>query len=247
VTFRQALEESLNVPSVRVVQGVGADAALQVARRAGITSPLVRDYSVVLGTSEVTPLEMAAAFGTFASGGVAAEPRYVSAVISRSGEVLQEKAMTAEQVLEPETAFVLNDLLRGACLRGTAKSLSDLASRYPLSGKTGTTTGGKDAWFVGYNSRFLALVWVGPDEPKDLKLSGAGVALPVWRRLVELAPRYLYAPEPEPPEGLLRVQIDPTTGLLGTNACPELGDEWFLEGTEPADTCFHAQGVMMAP
>ena len=240
VTVRQALEQSRNVPSVRLFQAIGPDPAIQLARKAGITSPLGRDYSIVLGTSEVTPLEMATAFATLASEGVWAEPRYVSAVISRTGEVLQEKGVQTGRALSAQVAFLINDLLHGACLRGTAVSLSGLASRYPISGKTGTTTGGKDAWFVGYTSRFLALVWVGPDEPKDLKLSGAGTALPVWRRLVESLPGILNAPEPEVPSGVVSVTVDPETGLLGSEACSKVMEEWFLEGTEPQEICPHA-------
>jgi penicillin-binding protein 1B len=239
VTLRRALEESLNVPSVRLLQATGPSAAMDVARKAGITSPLTKDYSVVLGTSEVTPLEIATAFATFASGGQWSEPRFLRGVISRSGEVLQEHGERSRQVLPPDLAYVVNDLLRGACLRGTARALSGYAETYPLSAKTGTTSGGRDAWFVGYTSRFLALVWVGSDEPRNLNLAGASTALPVWRRLVQRLPGILSAPQPQSPPGLVQGTIDPETGLLASSGCSQHFEEWFLEGTEPSEFCPH--------
>ncbi|MBI5446937.1 MAG: PBP1A family penicillin-binding protein, partial [Deltaproteobacteria bacterium] len=239
VSLRRALEESLNVPSVRLLQAIGAKAAMDVAAKAGIRSPLTQDYSVVLGTSEVTPLEMATAFATFAAGGQRAEARFVQGVVSRSGEVLQQRGVRTTQALSPEVAFLVNELLRGTVRRGTGRALSGYGYRHPLSGKTGTTTGGRDAWFVGYTPKFLALIWVGPDEPEDLNLTGASAALPVWRRLVEALPGCLQAPEPEPPPGVVRVKIDAETGLLGSSACPQVYSEWFLSGTEPQEQCRH--------
>jgi membrane carboxypeptidase/penicillin-binding protein len=247
VSLRRALEESLNVPSVRLLQSVGPTAAMDVARKAGITSPLATDYSVVLGTSEVTPIEMATAFATFASGGKWAEPKFVQGVVSRSGEVLQHRGGRTGQALPPDVAFLVNKLLEGAVQRGTGRALSGLAYRYPLAGKTGTTSGGRDAWFVGYTPKFLALVWVGPDEPKDLDLAGASVALPVWRRLVEALPGALEADRPEPPLGLLRVPIDRETGLKGSSLCTDVYYEWFLEGTEPQETCPHGPPGELPP
>jgi penicillin-binding protein 1B len=243
VTLRRALEYSLNVPSVRLFQEIGPRPAIDLARGAGIASPLGFDYSIVLGTSEVTPLEMAAAFAVFAAEGRAFPPRFAGAVLDPGGRALEGGRGGARQVLSPEVAFLVNQLLRGVCRRGTARSLNGLASRFPLAGKTGTTTGGRDAWFVGYTPRFLALVWVGPDDPEDLRLSGASTAVPIWRRLVESLPGVLQAPEPEPPPGVVKVRIDPRTGLLASRSCEEAADEWFLSGTEPRRFCNHTAAV----
>jgi membrane carboxypeptidase/penicillin-binding protein len=240
VTMRRALEDSLNVPSVRLFQEVGPKAAIDVCRRAGIASPLGFDYSIVLGTSEVTPLEMAGAFVPFAAGGAAGPPRFAAAVLDAAGVPLPDRLGKPAQVVSPQVAFLVNEMLRGACRRGTAYSLSSLAWKHPLAGKTGTTSGGRDGWFVGYTPRFLALVWVGPDEPRDLKLSGSSAALPIWRALAEGVSRQLQADEPEPPEGVVRVDLDPATWLLATDDCPDSVGEWFLEGTEPTETCAHS-------
>jgi penicillin-binding protein 1B len=240
VTLRRALEDSLNVPSVRLLQQVGYGAPLDVARRCGIASPLVKDYSIVLGTSEVTPLEMAAAFASFAAGGAATPPRFAAAVVEPSGRLLADaRAARRQMAVSPQVAFLVNDLLRGACRRGTAFALSGLAWKYPLAGKTGTTSGGRDGWFVGYTPGFLALVWVGPDAPQDLRLSGANAAIPVWRRLVSSLPGALDAPEPLPPAGLVKLDVDPRSGLRASRACGGGVDEWFLEGTEPKEACTH--------
>lgn len=239
VSVRKALQSSLNVPSVRLFQEVGPRAAIDLCRRAGITSPMGFDYSIVLGTSEVTALEVAGAFASFPGGGEAVRPRFASRVLNAAGAPVTERLGPPARVVSAPVAFLINDMLKGACRHGTAYDLHALAWKYPLSGKTGTSDGGRDAWFVGYTPNFLALVWVGSDTASGVHLMAADDAIPVWKEVIESLPGCLEAPDPVPPTGLVKAVVDLRTGLLAGRGCGAGAEEWFLEGTEPKVVCTH--------
>ncbi|MBI5445425.1 MAG: transglycosylase domain-containing protein [Deltaproteobacteria bacterium] len=241
VTLRKSLQNSLNVPSVRLFQEVGPRTAIEVCRRAGISSPLGFDYSIVLGTSEVTALEIAGAFASFAAGGEAFPPRFASRVLDAAGAPVPDPIGGPVRVVPPTVAFLINDMRRGACRHGTAYAVHNLAWKYPLAGKTGTSDGGRDAWFIGYTPNLLVLVWLGPDTAGDIHLMAGDDAMPVWQKVVERMPDCLEAPEPVPPAGLVKVAVDTRTGLLAGRACGGGVEEWFLEGTEPKIPCTHGR------
>jgi penicillin-binding protein 1B len=242
VSVRQAIEESLNVPAVRAARQVGLSQVVEMARRCGITSEMAAVPSLALGTSEVTPLELAGAFGTFASGGRHVAPWIVREVQDGQGKIVGRRRVNETRALSPHTAFLVNDLLRGVLQRGTASSASGLGYRGHGAGKTGTTDNTRDAWFVGYTPRRLALVWVGFDDNVSTGLTGAAGALPIWVEAMKAADDPEDGADFAPPSGMVRVEIDPTTGQAAAS-CPERVTEWFAPGTEPVETCrLHGPG-----
>jgi penicillin-binding protein 1B len=222
---------------VQVGQDLGVERVVATARLLGLTTPLQPVPSLVLGTSEVNPLELASAYAVFANFGTRTEPLVIKAVVDRDGQVLSRKDIAVEQVIAPEEAYLMTALLQGVIERGTGRAVRALGFTRPAAGKTGTTSDFRDAWFVGYTPETLALVWVGFDHNKSLNLTGADAALPIWTRIMQR----VTATEPErafvPPRGIVVRQIDPSSGLLSASQCPDGITEAFLAGTEPKTTC----------
>jgi penicillin-binding protein 1B len=187
VTFRRALENSLNSATSRVAQDVGIRRVRELAKRLGIQSPLPAVPSLALGAAEVTPLEVAVAFSTLANGGVRSRPLAVRNVIDQNAQLLEKRDVRNEQVLSPQIAYMMNELLKGVLDRGTAAMARRWGFTRPAAGKTGTTNDYKDAWFVGYTPDLLAVVWVGFDGQSKLNLSGAEAALPIWTEFMKNA------------------------------------------------------------
>jgi penicillin-binding protein 1B len=241
VTVRRALEESINVATIRAATQVGLDHVVAMARRCGIEGRLPEVPSLALGTAEVTPLEMATAYATLASGGIRQPLSAIRSVTDRRGRVLEPERSSGSRVLSPQAAFLITDLLKGVLLRGTAASSSALGFSGVAAGKTGTTDDLRDAWFVGYTPELLALVWVGYDDNRALGLTGAQAALPIWVDFMMGSGRVTEEDFPEP-EGMVREKVDPESGQLATWKCPEKTEELFIEGTEPTQRCeLHAR------
>ena len=221
VTVRQALEQSLNVPAVRVAMRTGLHKVRATARDMGIASPLPAVPSLALGTCEVTALELAVAYGTLATSGRRPSPWTLEAVIDPRGEPLEgEPLPEQERVLPEETAYMVTSMLRGVMTRGTAWSSQRFGVRGPIAGKTGTTDDRRDSWFAGYSADRVTVVWVGYDDNSRTRLSGTRGALPLWSRFtVRAAPAGGYRAI-EPPPGFVTVEVDPTTGMLAGAYCP---------------------------
>jgi penicillin-binding protein 1B len=237
VTFRRALEKSLNSATARVARDVGIKRVRDLAQRLGIESSLPAVPSLSLGGAEVTPLEVAVAFSTLANNGVRTKPLSVKQVMDPSGRVLEKRDVRVEKVLSPQAAFMINYLLEGVMDRGTAESARRMGFNRPAAGKTGTTNDTKDAWFVGYTPDLLAVVWVGFDNQSKLGLSGAQAALPIWTEFMKQATAGMPVSDFLPPPGIKLVDIDPLSGQLATPTCPNVIREAFLEGEEPRTTC----------
>jgi penicillin-binding protein 1B len=241
VTVREALEESLNVPTVRAAHHVGLERIVETAHACGIRSPMAPLPSLALGTAEVAPLELAAAFGTFANGGVRYSPWIIRSVTDSDENVLEGQGVQRERAISPQTAFLVTDLMQGVFERGTAKSASAHGYRGGAAGKTGTTDDTRDSWFVGYTAERLALVCVGYDDNARTGLTGATGALPIWvqimKRDAEAAPL-----RPGRLEGMVKRKIDPESGELATGGCPHVVQEYFIRGTEPKRDCALHQG-----
>ncbi|HEX2932727.1 MAG TPA: PBP1A family penicillin-binding protein [Candidatus Binatia bacterium] len=180
VTFRRALESSLNSATGRLAQDVGIRRVREIAQRLGIQSSLPAVPSLALGSAEVTPLEVAVAFSTLANGGVRTRPLAVRQVVDQSMQLLEKRDVRPEKVINAQLAYMMNDLLKGVLDRGTGAGARRMGFTRPAAGKTGTTNDYKDAWFVGYTPDLLAVVWVGYDGPAKIGLSGAEAALPIW-------------------------------------------------------------------
>jgi penicillin-binding protein 1B len=237
VTARTALEQSLNVPTVRAAQEVGLETVVDLAARAGIASPLAAVPSIALGAVEVRPLELAAAYGTLAALGEAHPPRIVRGIVDPEGHVSLPEDARPVRALSAEAAWLVDDVLRGTFVRGTARSAAYLGFRGDAAGKTGTTDGTRDSWFVGYTDELLALVWVGYDDNAVTGFTGASGALPIWVDLMDGAGEGSVEAHFEVPERIVLRRIDPETGGLYTHGCPAWRDEAFIEGSEPERSC----------
>ncbi|MDH3518825.1 MAG: PBP1A family penicillin-binding protein [Myxococcales bacterium] len=237
VTVREALENSYNVATARLAQEIGIKRVVRVAQRLGIESRLPAVPSLALGTAEVTPLEIARAYATLASGGIRPEIESIEDVVDRSGAVLERRRLQFERVLDAGTAYLATNLLEGVAERGTAASVRAGGLRGPIAAKTGTTDEERDLWFVGFTPDLVAVVWLGFDEPRSVGLSGSGGALPIWRRFVEGATGGVIRGAFLRPPDVQRVAIEPSTGALALAGCPERREEYFLRGTLPTHVC----------
>lgn len=236
VTVRAALEQSLNIPAVRTAQRVGMARLNATLRRFGIQGALPENLSVALGSASVSLLEITAAYAGLAHEGVVVRPVALTNLARESGETLWRPVLDRQQAASSQAAYLLTSLLKGVVDRGTAAKARSLGLRGPVAGKTGTTDGYHDAWFVGYTPEFVIGVWVGFDDERPSRLTGAQAALPIW---VDLARRLIPedAQDFEMPAGIVSRAIDPRTGQLATAQCPERVTEVFLEGTEPTVFC----------
>jgi penicillin-binding protein 1B len=235
VTVRRALEKSLNSAAVRVAQGVGYPAVIEMARALGIASPLAPVPALALGAFEVTPLELARAYVAFANLGL--RPRGPAALVAAyegNGDALALELPEPDAVLSASEAYLMTSLLEGVVSSGTGAAARGLGVPGALAGKTGTTNDGRDAWFVGYAPSLLTLVWVGFDSNEPHGLSGADGALPIWsdfmKQALELYPTVASF---QVPQGISFAEIDPTNGRLANRYCPVIVRETFIAGTEP--------------
>ena len=180
VTMRKALELSLNTATVRLLEKVGVENIIETAKKLKITSNFEPNLSLALGTTEILPIELAAAYATFARGGEYIHSKVLKNASTNEGEEIYNDEVEEEEVLSPDASYKLVDIMKGVVANGTAKSASKMP--YYLAGKTGTTDDFKDAWFIGFSPNLLCLVWVGYDKGANLgnKESGATAALPIW-------------------------------------------------------------------
>ena len=237
VTMRRALEQSRNVPTARLLDKIGVEKAVDLAKRFGITSKLHPFLSLALGTSEVTLLEMTSAFSAFPNQGVRVEPRYIRTIKDRQGSILYETHLEAHEVARAETAYVTLNVMRGVVDRGTATRARVL--KRPLGGKTGTTDDYSDAWFIGYTPSLCVGVWVGFDTKKTLGKGevGARAALPIWVDFMEHVLKDKPVEQFAVPPGVAFAKVDRLSGFLATPMCSDAILECFIKGTEPNRFC----------
>jgi penicillin-binding protein 1A len=236
LSLRLAVAQSDNDAAVKVLEEVGAPNVVSWAHAVGIESALEPTPSLALGAYEVTPLELTAAYATFASGGEYDAPRLVRSIRAPDGREIPLPARPPRRrVMTPEEAYLTTSLLRSVVQQGTAKRAQSLGR--PIAGKTGTTNQAKDAWFVGYSTDFVTGVWVGFDDPQPLGSgeSGAVTALPAFIALMKVAHEKRPATEFPRPGSIVTVSIDPTTGLLAREGQSEGVEEEFLDGTAPSE------------
>ncbi len=237
VTIREALVRSLNVATVNIAQQVGYGRVVQMAKRLGLNADIQPTPAVALGAYEVTPLEVAAAYSAFAGGGTWSAPKSLRRVVSSEGDLLQDKTTRRRNVLDPRVAYLVTNILEDVVNRGTGAGVRARGFRAPAAGKTGTS---HDGWFAGYTTNLVCVVWVGFDDNRQLGLSGAASAGPIWAEFMKRAvmlPGYRNAQEFPIPEGVIGVTIDPETRQLAVPECPITEQEVFIAGTEPTENC----------
>jgi penicillin-binding protein 1B len=237
VSVREALAHSYNIPAVRAAIGAGVPNVIKTAATIGISSRLEPYPSVSLGSFEVTPLEIAFAYSAFANLGVKAEPVSILAVSTRDGTLLESREVKMKRVAPANVCYVMNDILKDVFNYGTAGKARSLGFKRAFSGKTGTTSNYRDAWFIGYSPRVLSLVWIGFDDGHSVRLAGGDACVPIWtlhmNRIVGLVPDVDW----KRPDDVIERTIDPLSGMLATPYCPQTKNEIFVTGTEPQSVC----------
>ena len=234
--LREGLLQSRNLVSVRLLREIGVERVRSYAEKFGFDKQrLPADLSLSLGTASLNPLSNAAAYAVFANGGKKVEPFLISKIINRSGEILFEKKIKEPiQVIDPRIAFLINDILKEAAIRGTARKVSEL-ERNDFSGKTGTTNEAESTWFTGYNGHIVTSVWVGFDKPKSLgdREFGSSIALPIWLDYKKEITDSIPISVSLPPAGLSIVKIDKESGELANSTTTKSMFEYFLEENLP--------------
>ena len=259
VLMRDALAESMNVPSLKILDGIGFDAAIQRASRMlGITDPaeiektFPRYYPLGLGVVSVSPLQMARAYSVFANGGREVVPVAIRYVEDRNGKVILEPAKKvleqearkgdAAQIMSPQTAYIMTSMLQSVIKEGSLGGVGNLLDIWsgksqPYAGKTGTTQNWSDAWTVGFSPYLCTAVWYGFDEGNrslGTELTGAAIAGPTWAKFMKAVHQDLPIRQfDRPPTGLVDMEVSATSGLLPTAYTKKTIDEIFLAGTEP--------------
>ncbi|HYX24040.1 MAG TPA: PBP1A family penicillin-binding protein [Thermoanaerobaculia bacterium] len=238
VTVRKAVEQSRNVPLIRLAMDVGIAKVAATAHRMGIDSDLVALPALALGAAEVTPREMATVYSTLANGGLRPVLHGLAAILGPDGKAVRDlQPKKAEQVVSPQVAFITTSVLEGVVERGTARGVLRYGVPGPLAGKTGTTNEARDAWFAGYRPDRVTVVWVGLDNPGATSLSGARAALPIWGRYMKASFRGAQSSEfPEPP-GLEHATVCRDSGMLARPICPWQIADVFLPGEKPTQVC----------
>ena len=234
--LREGLLQSRNLVSVRLLRELGVDKVRNFAEKFGFDKQrLPADLSLSLGTASLNPLSNAVAYSVFANEGKKVEPYLISKILDRSGEILfEKKIIDPQQVIDPRIAFLINDILKEAAVRGTARKISEL-QRKDFAGKTGTTNEAESTWFTGYNDQIVTSVWVGFDQPKSLgdREFGSSIALPIWlnykKQIIDEIPMSSVLP----PEGLSIVKIDRDSGQLADEQTNKPMFEYFLEESIP--------------
>jgi penicillin-binding protein 1A len=234
ITLRRALEQSRNVPAVRVMDQLGPNQVITYARRLGLESPLPPYLAVALGAAEATLTEMTSAYSVYPNQGVRMRPYSVLKVTDREGNVLEENRPEPKDAIRADTAFVLTNLLRGVVQRGTAQKAAAL--NWPVGGKTGTTDDYTDAWFIGFDPDITIGVWTGFDQKRTMGPAGTGAesALPIWIEIMKAwIGKRTEAPTFEAPGNIVFVSVDRGSGNPSPEGTPGAITESFISGTQP--------------
>ena len=294
IPLRQALYQSRNASSIRVLDDIGVNYSRNYVSRFGFDpNALSNDLTLILGSTAMSPMQIAKGYAVFANGGYSVEPYFISRIEDNNGNILFEadpavvcrgcpeapslfqsnasadttaidiQPMTlnidegegnttdensasssqktkhyATQVLSPQTAFLIDSMLKDVVIRGTARAARQAIPRDDLAGKTGTTNDAVDAWFTGYNGDFVASTWVGFDSNTSLGVSeyGGKAALPAWITFMDVALKNKPTNNIPQPVGIVQVRIDPKTGLLASPGAEGARFEYFREDNVPTSS-----------
>lgn len=242
VTLRRALMQSRNLPAIRLAMEIGEGSIVEMAKNFGISTRVPPYPSIALGSADVYPLEMVAAYSTFANLGWRTAPNPILRVETLDGRKLYEAEPERIQVLSREEAWVMVDMLKDVIKAGSGIRVRLEGFTHPAGGKTGTTNDYTDVWFIGFTADLVAGVWMGFDQPKQImgNAQGGRLSAPAWAAFM----REVYERKPTPPDwprppGVLAIPIDPATGLRAGLGCisDSVRTEYFIAGTEPLQEC----------
>jgi penicillin-binding protein 1A len=237
LTVRRALEQSRNIPSVKVIQMLGPTQVASYAKKFGFAQDFRPFLSMALGAQEVTLMEITSAYSAFPNHGIRMEPFLAGSILDRDGSLLEERRPQPKDAIRADTAFVLTNLLQGVVQHGTAASAAAL--NWPLAGKTGTVDDNTDAWFVGFDPNITVGVWMGNDEKKPIGYNETGTtaALPMW---IEFMKGYLdlygdreNPPKFESPGNIVFMNVNRDTGEPASSGTGSVVNEAFISGTQP--------------
>ena len=233
--LRDALAQSRNVVTVKILQDIGVDYTIDYARKLGIASDLTRTLSLALGASGVSLYELTRAYSVFANRGFLVEPVFILKIIDRDGKVLEEAFSERRKVIEKDTAFIMTSLMESVVQHGTGQRVKALGR--PSAGKTGTTNDMYDAWYIGYTPEYVTGIWVGFDTEAPLgKTETGGVAAsPIWLEFMKQILANESVKTFQAPEGVVFAKIDAETGLLPVAESRKTIFECFKDGTVPID------------
>ncbi len=238
VTVRTAFALSLNVPAIEIAQRAGYRNVADLSHKVGLMD-IHASPSMALGTYQTTPLEMAGAYTMFANDGVYVKPVFVSRIINKDGHEIWTSQQESKRILDSRVNFLVVTLMQDVLRWGTGAGVRARGFDLPAAGKTGTS---HDAWFAGFTSKLLCVVWVGLDDYQDIKMQGADAALPIWANFMKKAHQhraYRDVSDFSAPDGVVTAQIDTTSGSLATSSCPEnvIRNEYYITGTQPVQFC----------
>lgn len=239
ISLRRAIEHSVNICAVRVLNDIGYQKVIEFMKKLHITTDLKPYPSMALGAFEITLWELTSAYGAFANNGVYVTPHFIQRIEDRSGRVLETFSPNYEDVLDKNSNFILISAMKGVVKRGTASSAANMKGNF--AGKTGTTDDYTDAWFIGFNPTIVTGVWVGRDDHKTLGSleTGSRAALPIWRKFMEVATAGQEMDDWKIPEDIVFIPVCADTGLrVGMDSpCNNVYDEPFLKGREVMKVC----------
>jgi penicillin-binding protein 1B len=237
VTARDALTNSLNVATVKVAELIGYGRVVQIARQMGLGNNIRATPAVALGAYEMTPVDVAAGYTTFANIGTRAEPQFIRNIIGADGEILEKVTPQTRTALDPRVAYLVTSVLKDVLNHGTGAGVRARGFTLPAAGKTGTS---RDGWFAGFTSNLVCVIWIGFDDNRDLGLPGGSTAAPIWADFMNHAtalPSYRDVKDFDPPEGIQSVLIDPESLELATSNCPTTRQEVYIAGSAPTQYC----------
>ena len=233
--LREAIVKSRNVVTIKILQDIGIDYAINYASKLGITSKLSRNFSIALGSSGISLLECVQVYSVFCNSGYLIKPVFITKIVDRDGNIIEEEKTDRKRVIEKSTAYIMTSLLEGVVKHGTGYRARAL--KRPAAGKTGTTNNLFDAWFVGYTPDYITGVWVGFDNEKSLGEgeTGSRAASPIWlgfmKNILSKKPVRVF----KVPEDIVFSKIDAKTGLLPIPESEKTIFECFKEGTAPTE------------
>ena len=237
LTLRRALEQSRNIPSVKVIDMLGPTQVAAYAKKFGFAQDFRPFLSMALGAQEVTLLEITSAYSAFPNHGIRMEPYLAAAINDRDGSLLEERRPQPRDAIRADTAYVLTNLMQGVVQHGTAAAANSL--NWPIAGKTGTVDDNTDAWFVGFDPNITVGVWIGNDEKKPIGYNetGATAALPMWmdfmKVYIDLYGNRENPPKFESPGNIVFMPVDRNTGEPASGESGALVNEAFISGTQP--------------
>lgn len=239
LTLRRALALSRNIVAVRLISRLGPEVVARYANLMGISAKLKPYYSLALGASEVTLLEMTQAFAVLANEGSKTTPIMITKIVDANGQTVEENTPERQPVLSAQTSFIVTEMLRSVVDEGTGYAIRGLGFDRPAAGKTGTTDDYTDVWFIGFTLNLACGVWVGYDQKKTIFRGAVGgnVAAPIWAEFMKQATANLPNEDFSPPDSITYARICELTGLLASPRCPKVRLEVFKLGTEPKEEC----------